>query len=55
MRSPDKHLFGEGVEGDQGREPADELGDHAELDEVLGLDLRQVGVLLPLVLEGGEA
>ena len=47
---PDEHLLGEGVEGDEDGEPAHELGDHPELDEVLGLHHRHVAVPLLLVL-----
>ena len=47
---PDEHLLGEGVEGDEDGEPAHELWDHPELDEVLGLHHRHVAVPLLLVL-----
>ena len=39
-----EHVLVERVERDQGREPADELGDHSELDEVGGLDLEQTAM-----------
>ena len=38
----DQHLLGERVEGDEGGEPAHKLRDHTELNQVLGLHLRQV-------------
>ena len=34
-----QHILSEGVEGYEGGEPAHELGDHAELDQILRLNI----------------
>ena len=51
----DEHVLGEAVEGHDDGQPAHELGDHAELDEVARLHLAQQRVALLVVLGGGHA